>query len=49
MTFVVALASFAGGYALAITTWPKVRAWCNGAAAEIEHLKAKIDDLKAKL
>jgi hypothetical protein len=49
MTFFLGLALFAGGYAGSIYTWPRIKEWVNGAEAEIERLKTKIDDLKGKL
>ena len=49
MTFFLGFALFAGGYATSIYTWPKVKEWVNGAEAEIERLKTKIDNLKGKL
>jgi hypothetical protein len=49
MTFIFAFALFAGGYAASVYTWPKVKEWVNGAEAEFEKLKTKIDNLKGKL
>ncbi len=43
------LGLFLGGYAASIFTWPKVKEWVNGASAEIESLKTRIEELKAKL
>ena len=41
------LALIAGGYAVAIFTWPKVKVWVNGAEAEAENLKALADAILA--
>lgn len=49
MDFWIGLACFVGGYAASIFTWPRVKEWLNGAEAEIDALKAKIEDLKGKL
>ena len=40
---------FAAGYVASIYSWPAIKLWCNGAAAEIAKLETKIASLKAAL
>jgi len=49
MTFWLGTGLFAAGYAASVFTWPKVKEWINGAEAEIEKLKTRIESLKEKL
>ena len=39
---------FAVGYAGAIYSWPTIKVWANGAAAEVTNLRAKAAALEAK-
>jgi type II secretory pathway pseudopilin PulG len=45
---IVAIAIFAAGYAAAITTWGRLKAWINGAEAEAARLKSQADALVAR-
>lgn len=49
MNGLLIFATFTSGYAASIFTWPKVREGINGAQAEIDSLKARIEELKVKL
>jgi hypothetical protein len=46
---VLVLVLFAAGYAAAICTWPKLRAWINGAEFEAKRLKAQAEALLAQV
>jgi len=46
MSYILAIA---GGYALAIFTWGRVKVWINGVEAEAAALKAKAKDLLSKV
>jgi hypothetical protein len=45
---IVAVAIFAAGYAAAITTWGRLKAWIKGAQAEAARLKSQADALVAR-
>ena len=42
-------AVFVAGYVASIYSWPTIKLWWNGAAAEISSLEAKATALKAAL
>ncbi len=44
MMFLIGLAA---GYAASIYTWPKIKVWVMGAAAEVTSLRAKASALEA--
>jgi len=49
MTVFIEFLAFACGYAASVYTWAKVKEWLNGAEAEVETLKTKIENLKGRL
>lgn len=40
---------FAAGYAASVYSWPAIKVWINGAAAEIDRLRERAAALETKL
>lgn len=40
---------FAAGYAASVYSWPTIKVWINGMAAEADRLRDRVAKLEAKL
>jgi hypothetical protein len=49
MWMLTCVAAFSAGYAASVYSWPTIKIWINGVAAEAGRFRARAADLEAKL